>query len=167
MKQRNPSSSMVPLLVEHAPCQRLLERHRHTPGGLLPLLHDVQDEVGHIPSEWVPEIGRAFNLSRAEVHGVITYYHHFRSTPAGKHVLQICRAESCKACGSDALLAVAERVLGCQEHGTSPSGAVTLEPVYCLGLCAMSPAIQLDDQPHARMNEHKLQQLLQTLENAA
>lgn len=138
----------------------LIERHRHTPGGLLPLLHALQDRYDHVPQQAVPAIAQALNLSRAEVHGVLTYYHHFRTQPPGRHVLQVCRAESCKACGGDALWALAERVLGCQPHETSANGAVTLEPVFCLGLCASSPAVQLDSQLHARMDEDKLRHLL-------
>ncbi|MEY5099916.1 MAG: hypothetical protein RJA36_2635 [Pseudomonadota bacterium] len=147
-------------------CLELIERHRHVPGALLPLLHDIQDELGHIPEDMVPVVAQALNLSRAEVHGVITYYHHFRTQPPGRHLVQVCRAESCKACGGDALLALAERTLGCRVHETSASRAVTLEPVFCLGLCATSPAVRIDNQLHARMNEDKLQQLLRRLEAA-
>lgn len=148
---------------EWSDAQDLIERHSDTPGGLLPLLHDLQDRYGHVPASIVPVVARALNLSRAEVHGVLTYYHHFRSQPPGRHVLQVCRAESCKACGGDTLLELAERVLGCGVHETSPNAAVTLEPVFCLGLCASSPAIQFDGRLHARMNEEKLHQLLSPL----
>jgi len=145
--------------------QPLLAQHKDQPGGLLPLLHAVQDAMGYIPSEAVPEIAQAMNLSRAEVHGVITYYHHFRSSPPGKHVIQVCQAEACKACGGDALMAQAELALGCTSHSTRADGAVTLEPVYCLGLCASSPAIQINERVHARVSAGKLQRLLQeTLE---
>ncbi len=145
--------------------QPLLAQHKDQPGGLLPLLHAVQDAMGYIPSESVPEIAQAMNLSRAEVHGVITYYHHFRSSPPGKHVIQVCQAEACKACGGDALMAQAELALGCTSHSTRADGAVTLEPVYCLGLCASSPAIQINERVHARVSAGKLQRLLQeTLE---
>ena len=145
----------------------LLARHRDTPGGLLPLLHAVQESMGHVPADAVPAIARAFNLSRAEVHGVVTYYHFFRSAPAGRHVVQICAAESCKSVGADALMAHAERVLGCASHRTRADGAVTLEPVYCLGLCAMSPAMTIDDRPHARMSIAKFDRLVAALPVAA
>jgi formate dehydrogenase subunit gamma len=128
-----------------------LARHAGEPGGLLPILHDVQDELGHIPRQVVPEIASALNLSRAEVHGVVTYYHHFRDQPAARHVIQICRAESCQAMGAEALLAHARRHLGCSAQGTSQDGAFTLEPTYCLGLCASSPALLFDDALHARV----------------
>lgn len=160
-----PSAAPALDAAQLAELQPLLQRHQHQPGGLLPLLHAVQDALGHIPPAAVPLIAQAMNLSRAEVHGVITYYHHFRSAPAGKHVVQVCQAEACKACGGDALMAQAELALGCASHHTREDGAVTLEPVYCLGLCASSPAIQIDDKLHARVSADKLQRLLkQTLE---
>lgn len=112
-------------------------------------------------------IAEAMNLSRAEVHGVITYYHFFRSTPPGKHVIQICRAEACQACGSEELMAHAEQLLGCKSHETSADGAYSLEPVYCLGLCASSPAVQIDDKLHARMTAAKLQAAVAKLGSAA
>lgn len=131
--------------------QDVLERRAGMPGALLPVLHDVQDALGHIPAHVVPEIAAALGLSRAEVHGVVTYYHHFRTEPAGRHVVRICRAEACQAMGADRLLAHAKQRLGCDMHGMTPDGAFTLEPVYCLGLCANSPAMMLDDEPHARV----------------
>lgn len=138
----------------------IVAAHRDTPGALLPLLHAVQDALGHVPDDAVPSIARALNLSRAEVHGVITYYHFFRREAPGRRVVQVCRAEACQACGGEALLAHAERVLGCQRHETRADGAVTLEPVYCLGLCASSPAVQIDDRLHARVTPERLEQLL-------
>ena len=129
-----------------ATVRNVLQRHADEPGGLLPILHDVQDALGYIPSDAVPVIAKGLNLSRAEVHGVIKYYHHFRSEPAGRTVVQVCRAESCQACGADALMAHAERVLGCASHHTRADGVYTLEPVYCLGMCALSPAIMVGDR---------------------
>lgn len=141
----------------------LIEQHRHQPGGLLPLLHAVQDALGHVPAESVPAIAQALGLSRAEVHGVLSYYHFFRSQPPGRHVVQVCQAEACKACGADALMAKAEALLGCERHTTRADGAVTLEPVYCLGLCASSPAVQVDARLVARATPDKLRQLMHTL----
>lgn len=134
-----------------AAVRAVLAQRAHEAGALLPILHDVQEALGHIPGDVVPEIAHALNLSRAEVHGVITYYHHFRAEPAGTFLVQICRAEACQAMGADALLAHAERSLGCKPHGTSADGAFTLEPAFCLGLCASSPAIMLGDELHARV----------------
>ena len=137
--------------------------HRDTPGGLLPALHAVQDAIGWIPDEAVPMLAEVFALSRAEVHGVVTYYPHFRRAPAGRHLVEICRAEACIACGADDLYARAEALLGCRGHETSADGAVTLQPVYCLGLCASSPALRIDDRLHARVSAHRLDGLLAPL----
>ena len=138
----------------------LLATHRTQPGALLPLLHALQDELGFVPPEAVPLIAEGLNLSRAEVHGVISYYHHFRSSPPGRTVVQVCRAEACQACGSDALMARAEALLECKSHETRADGAVSLEPVYCLGLCASSPAIQINERVHARVTPERLQTLV-------
>ncbi|MDT7838532.1 formate dehydrogenase subunit gamma [Aquabacterium sp. OR-4] len=133
------------------------------PGALLPVLHALQAALGHVPPALVPGIAQALNLSRAEVHGVISYYHHFRSQPAGRHVLQLCRAEACQANGGEALASAAQALLGCAMHNTRADGAVTLEPVYCLGLCATGPALQIDDRLHARMTPERLAQRLHGL----
>lgn len=146
-----------------ATVQPLIALHRQQPGGLLPLLHAVQDALGHVPPEAVPDIAQGLGLSRAEVHGVLTYYHFFRSEPPGRHVVQVCQAEACKACGADELMAQAQAILGCHSHATRADGAVTLGPVYCLGLCASSPAIQVDDRLMARATPAKLQQLARNL----
>ena len=135
-------------------------QHQSTAGGLLPALHAVQDALGHVPDEAVPVLAETFNLSRAEVHGVVTYYHHFRRTPPGRHIVEICRAEACKACGGDELLARAEALLACASHETRADGAVTLQPVYCLGLCASSPALRIDARLHARVTRERLDVLL-------
>jgi formate dehydrogenase subunit gamma len=144
-----------------------LQRHAAEPGALLPVLHDVQDALGYIPGSAVPLIAKGLNLSRAEVHGVIKYYHHFRSEPAGRIVVQVCRAESCQAVGADSLMAHAEKVLGCASHHTSANGAYTLEPVYCLGMCALSPAIMVGERLHARMTPEKFDRVVASLEASA
>jgi formate dehydrogenase iron-sulfur subunit len=142
--------------VDHAIASRALR-----PGPLIELLHAVQDTLGHVPEASVPRIADALNLSRAEVHGVLSYYPHFRTTPPGRHVLQVCRAEACQSRGADALLQHAGEAMGCGSHGRSADGAVTLEPVYCLGLCASSPAVMLDGHPHAHVTAQDLNALLQ------
>ncbi len=139
---------------------QVLSSHKQLPGALLPILHGIQDVVGYIPSEGVDQIARELNLSRAEVHGVVTYYHHFRSEPAARHVVQICRAESCQSMGAEALWAHACLRLGSDGHGLSKDGAFTLEPVYCLGLCASSPAMTVDDKVHARVGTAKFDRLI-------
>ncbi len=140
-----------------------IHTYREVPGGLLPLLHAIQDSVGYIPAEVIPDIARALQLSRAEVHGVVSFYHDFRSQPAGSHVLQICRAEACQALGSRALEAHAKSSLGIGYGETTADGAVTLEPVYCLGNCACSPSVRIDDEIHARVDAARLDQLLAQL----
>jgi formate dehydrogenase subunit gamma len=130
------------------------------PGALLPILRALQDEFGYIDREAEPLIAEILNLSRAEVHGVVTFYHDFRQRPAGRHELKLCRAESCQARGSDALAARAEARLGVTFSNTTADGRVTLEPVYCLGLCSVSPAAMLDDRVVGRLDEKKLDALL-------
>ena len=133
---------------------------KHRPGPLLPILHDIQDALGYVPEDALPIIGRALNLSRAEVHGVVTFYHDFRHEPAGRHVLKLCRAEACQATGCDALVARAEAKLGFKIGNTSADGRVTLEPIYCLGLCSVSPSAMLDGKIVARLDDKKLDALL-------
>ncbi|WP_341648191.1 formate dehydrogenase subunit gamma [Thauera humireducens] len=128
---------------------------RTLPGATLPILHAIQNAWGYIPDEALPRIATALNLSRAEVQGVVSFYHHFRRTPPGRHVVQVCRAESCLAMGADALEAHVRATLGIDVHQTSADGAVTLEPVYCLGNCACSPSIRVDDDIHGRMSPRR------------
>ena len=142
---------------------QLIARYQYTPGGLLPLLRDLQDQLGHIPADAVPTIAQAMKLSRAEVHGVVSFYHDFRTEPAGRHLLQICRAEACQAMGARALEAYAKERLGVDYGGTTEDGEVTLEPVYCLGNCACSPSVRLDDAVYARVDGERLDQLLAEL----
>ena len=143
--------------VEH-----VLAEHRLRPGALLPILHAIQDRLGFIPPTTLPRIADAVNLSRAEVHGVITFYHDFRTAPPGRHLLQLCRAESCQAMGCDRLEASVKARLNIDFYETTADGAVTLEPVYCLGNCALSPAIMIDGELHGRVSAEKFEQLLQT-----
>lgn len=133
----------------------------------MPMLHAVQNTLGYIPADAVPMLAAATSRSRAEVHGVVSYYHHFRTTPAGRHVVQVCVAESCKSCGCDELLAHIEQRLGCALHETSVDGLVTLEPVYCLGMCASSPALQIDDRLHTRMTAQRFDRLAAAMEEKA
>lgn len=129
-------------------------------GALLPILHAIQAEHGHVPAEAVPVIADRLNLSRAEVHGVLSYYHHFRKTPAGKLVVQLCQAEACQSVGSEALAEHAKRALGIDFHETTADGGVTLEPVYCLGQCACGPSMMVGERVHARVDKDKLDALL-------
>jgi formate dehydrogenase subunit gamma len=129
-------------------------------GPLLPILHALQEEFGYIDEAAEPLIAEALNITRAEVHGVITFYHDFRRAPAGRHVLKLCRAEACQAAGGDPLAARAETRLGVPMGATAPDGSVTLELVYCLGLCAVAPSAMLDGRVIARLDEGRLDALL-------
>ena len=134
-------------------------RHGVTRDQLLPLLHAVQEEAGYVQDDVVPVIARALNLSRADVHGVVTFYHDFRRTPAGRHVVKLCRAESCQARGGAAIEAAAAQRLGVAMGETRGDGAVSLEPVYCLGLCAVGPNALVDGRPMARIDTAALDRI--------
>jgi len=121
-------------------------------GAALPILHALQAEFGYVPRDAIPMIAAALNITRAEMHGIVTFYHDFRDHPPGRHVLRLCRAEACQAMGADALAAYARDCLGVDWHETTPDGAVTLEPVFCLGLCAIGPAGMLDGRPLGRLD---------------
>jgi len=138
----------------------IVERHRHRDGPLIEILHEVQAAFGCVPPGAVPVVARALNLSRAEVHGVVTFYHHFRRKAPGRRVLQVCRAESCQAAGGRALERHASERLGVKFGETTADGAVTLEAVYCLGLCACSPAAMLDGEVYGRVTPDRLDALL-------
>jgi len=126
---------------------------RSLEGPLLPILHEVQDEFGYVPQEALPVIADELNLSRAEVHGVMTFYHDYRDHPAGRHVLKLCRAEACQSMGGNAMADRVKSLLGIDFHQTTLDGGVTLEPVYCLGLCACAPAAMLDGELYGRVND--------------
>ena len=140
-----------------------IRNHANRPGGLLPLLHEIQNTLGWVPPEATTTIAGAFNLSRAEVHGVITFYHHFRTHAPGRHVVQVCRAESCQAMGGANLEAHARASLGVDWHETTADGAITLEPVYCLGNCACSPAIRVDDDMVGRVSCERFDEVVAQL----
>jgi len=134
---------------------------RSLEGPLLPILHEVQDQFGYVPQEALPVIADELNLSRAEVHGVVTFYHDYRNHPAGRHVLKLCRAEACQSMGGDALAERIKTLLGIDFHQTTPDGSVTLEPVYCLGLCACAPAAMLDGEVHGRVDDELATELIE------
>jgi len=138
----------------------IIAEHQDREGPLLPILHALQEEFGYIDREAEPIIADALNISRAEVHGVVTFYHDFREKPAGRHVLKLCRAEACQAAGGDALAAQAQARLGVRLGNTTADGQVTVEAVYCLGLCSVSPSAMLDGRIVGRLDEKKLDRLL-------
>lgn len=137
-----------------------IARQKDQPGALLPLLHDIQDHLGHVPQEALPAIAKALNLSRAEVHGVVSFYHHFRSEKPGRHVLRVCRAEACQAMGANQLLSHVESSLKIKIGETTKDGRFTLEAVYCLGNCACSPAVMIDDDLHGRVDAKRFDELV-------
>lgn len=139
---------------------RIIDAHRALEGPLLPMLHAIQEAYGHVPSQAHGPICAALNITRAELHGVISFYHDFREKPAGRHVLKICRAEACQSVGGEAMAEGLLARLGLDWHGTTANGAVTIEPVYCLGLCACGPAAMVDDRVVGRVNAAKLDALL-------
>ncbi|TVR46646.1 MAG: formate dehydrogenase subunit gamma [Rhodobacteraceae bacterium] len=151
---------MSPPLPASDEIEAIIAPYRNAEGPLLPMLHAVQDAFGHIPETAHRVIAEALNISRAELHGVISFYHDFRSQPAGRHVLKICRAEACQAVGGAALADATLKRLGLEWHGTTRNGAVTVEPVYCLGLCACAPAAMLDDRVLGRVDDARMTTLL-------
>ena len=144
--------------------QALIDAYKDEPGALLPLLHAIQEALGYIPESSLVPIGKALNLSRAEVYGVVTYYHHFRQTPPAKHMLQVCRAEACQARGANQLIDQIERKLGCTMHAQTADGHIALEPIYCLGQCAVGPNILVDETTlHARVDGAVIDQVINAL----
>jgi formate dehydrogenase subunit gamma len=150
---------MPPTGVE-ATAKAIAAEHGNAPDQLIEILHRVQQALGSVPEAAVPALADALNLSRAEVHGVVTFYHDFRREPAGRHVLKMCRAEACQAMGGEALVAHAEDRLGVTCGSTSADGRVTLEPVYCLGLCATAPSAMIDGRVVGRLTPARLDALL-------
>jgi formate dehydrogenase subunit gamma len=138
----------------------IIAEHTHLEGATLVILHALQEAFGYVPEPAIPMIALALNLSRAEVHGVFTFYHDFRRGPAGRHVLKLCRAEACQAAGGDALAARAEAKLGIAMGSTTADELVTLEPIYCLGLCATAPSAMLDGRLVGRLNEARIDALV-------
>jgi formate dehydrogenase subunit gamma len=126
--------------------------HAGQEGATLPILHALQQTFGYVPAQAIPQIAEALNLTRAEVHGIASFYHDFRSAPPGRHVLRLCRAEACQSLGADRLAAEVQARLDVDWHDTTGDGAVTLEPVFCLGLCAVGPSGMLDGKPLGRLD---------------
>jgi formate dehydrogenase subunit gamma len=156
-----PATSALPAVQQQAVKQALAD-HGKRRGALLPVLHAIQDALGYVPPESLALIARDLNLTRAEVHGVVTFYHHFRSSPPGRRIVRLCRAEACQALGARALEAHAKRRLGIDFHETTADGAITLEPVYCLGNCGCGPSVLVDDDElHARVTPTVFDELVE------
>ena len=156
---RSEPSADLPVEERNAVLESV-QQHRTLAGNLLPILHEIQDRLGWVPPRTVPLIAFELNLSRAEVHGVLSFYHYFRHSKPGRQVIYLCRAEACQAVGAATLEAHAKRRLGAEFHGTSADGRYTLEPVYCLGNCACGPSLMIDKELHARVTPARFDELV-------
>ena len=136
--------------------RRIVTDLKGRPGPLLEVLHAIQAELGYVPEGAVPLVAEELNISRAEVHGVVTFYHYFRRTPPGKHVVSLCRAEACQSMGADVLAEHVKKRLGVDFHETSDDGQFSLEPVFCLGNCACSPAAMVDGELFGRLTPERI-----------
>lgn len=163
-----PATTPDPSLDRHSleQIELVLAQYRNEPGPLLQVLHAVQAKLGFIPRPAVPVIAAGLNLSRADVHGAVTFYHYFRQTPPGEHVIQLCQAEACRSMHCETLTGHVKQRLGVEFHGTTPDGRYSLEPVYCLGLCACSPALMIDGEVHGRVTPERFDELLTQQETA-
>lgn len=138
----------------------VINEYKAIEGPLLPVLHAIQEEFGYVPAETLTLIAEVLNLSRAEVHGVMTFYHDFRASPTGRHVIRLCRAEACQSMDGDRVAEAVQKLLGIGWGETTGDGKITLEAVYCLGLCACAPAAQVDDRLIGRLNEGKAERMI-------
>ena len=162
MSQTHTIINTLPPDVDAA--KAIAAKYGNKPDALLEILHDLQDELGCIPETSVPVLAKALNLSRAEVQGVVSFYHDFRHQPAGRHVVKVCRAESCQSMKGNELAAHAQRTLKVKFGETTSDGKITLEAVYCLGLCAMSPAIMVDQMLKGRMDAKSFNAIVKSLQ---
>ncbi len=153
-----PALDLPPEIV--AAIDAAISAHRTRPGALLPILHDVTARIGYVPPAAIASIAHALNLSRAEVAGVVSYYHDFRDAPPGRCIVKVCRAEACQAVGADALVEHACTRLRVAMHATRDDGAVSLEPVYCLGNCALGPSITVDGKLYGRVTPERFDRLV-------
>jgi formate dehydrogenase subunit gamma len=164
---RHRELTMTESSSTQATVQEIISNLKNKPGALLPILHSVQNALGYVPNESVPAIAKGLNLSRAEVHGVISFYHYFRETPPGKHTIHLCRAESCLSMGGKQLENHVKARLGIGFHETTADGKFTLEPVYCLGNCACSPAMQIGEDIYGRVSAKSFDAALNETEELA
>ena len=137
--------------------------HGNKPDELLEIFHSLQHELGYVPESTLPVIANALNLSRADVHGVVTFYHDFKREPVGRHTIKICRAEACQSMGTDHLCSHAEKSLKTEMGGTTADGNVTIEQVFCLGNCALSPAILIGDKLYGKVDAKRFDEIVASL----
>jgi formate dehydrogenase subunit gamma len=160
-----PASSLTP--AERTAVLAVCARLKDAAGPLMPILHGIQEALGFVPKDAVPLIAVELNLSRAEVHGVVTFYHYFRKDAPGRHVVHLCRAEACQSVGAVALEAHAKQALGIDFHQTTADGAVSLEPVYCLGNCALGPSVMIDERLQGRVSPQRFDALIARARSAS
>ncbi len=158
-ESRSPAPPPDPA-AELAAIEAAIAENRELRGATIPILHAIQDRLGYVPPAALDRIAKALNLSRADVHGVLTFYHDFRSTPPGQHVLKLCRAEACQAMGCERVERHLAERHGAAMHTTTTDGRLTVEPVYCLGNCSLSPSLLLDGRLHGRVTPERLDALL-------
>jgi formate dehydrogenase subunit gamma len=140
--------------------RRIVADLKGRPGPLIEILHAIQAALGYVPEGAVPVVAEGLNLSRAEVHGVVTFYHYFRHTPPGKHIVSVCQAEACQSMGAEGLTSHAKQRLGVDFHETTSDGQFSLEPVYCLGNCACSPAAMVDGRLYGRLTPERFDAMI-------
>ena len=145
---------------KHDLAHAIANRYDNKPDALLEILHDIQHDLGHVPEAALPTLAKSLNISRAEVHGVMTFYHDFRAKPAGRHVIKVCKAEACQAMRGREVASAMKKQLKIKMGETTADGAITLEAVYCLGLCATAPAILVNEQPVGRVSAEKFKTLV-------
>ncbi|HPG88944.1 MAG TPA: formate dehydrogenase subunit gamma [Hyphomicrobium sp.] len=163
-KKPKSGSAHKPTIVASSPADitalAVCARHGNKPSELLEILHDLQHELGYVPESTLTVIANALNLSRAEVYGVVTFYHDFKREPVGHHIIKICRAEACQSMGTDHLCQHAEKSLHTEMGGTTADGKVTIEQVFCLGNCALSPAILIGDKLYGKVDAQRFDEIV-------
>jgi formate dehydrogenase subunit gamma len=164
MSEKSTTTATVPPPGSEDRARAICEAHGNRPDELLEIFHDVQAEFGFLPEPVLPVIAHALNLSRADVYGVMRFYHDFRQAPAGRHVVKMCRAEACQAMHTEEVCRYAEQKLGAKFGETSPDGEFTLEAVYCLGNCALSPAMMIDGNLYGRVDKKRFDAIVDDLD---
>lgn len=157
---KTPPPASAPSSPEEVTAIAVCAKHGNKPSELLEILHDLQHELGFVPESTLPVMANALNLSRAEVYGVVTFYHDFKREPVGRQTIKICRAEACQSMGTDHLCSHAEKTLKTEMGGTSPDGKVTIEQVFCLGNCALSPAILIGDKLYGKVDAKRFDEIV-------
>lgn len=163
LAEAKPANTTPAISAADVKALSICAAHGNLPSELMEILHDLQHALGHVPESTLPVIANALNLSRAEVHGVVTFYHDFKRAPGGQHTIKVCRAEACQSMGTDHLCHHAEKTLNTKLGGTSPDGKVSLEQVFCLGNCALSPAVLVGDKLYGKVDTKRFDEIVANL----